>query len=75
MTADQTAPTPCPCGCGAPMMNGKPIADHPHADPGDGRQECPTCGKWVHRVLHSCKGVPVTMAAQRRATATDERGQ
>lgn len=35
------------------------IADHPHTDPGDGREECPTCGKWVWLVIHSCKGVPV----------------
>jgi hypothetical protein len=43
-----------------------PNADHPHTDPGDGRPECPTCGKFVWRVIHSCKGVPVTDAAMRR---------
>lgn len=59
---DQT----CPCGCGAPMLDGRPFADHPHTDPGDGRTECPTCGKWVHLVIHSCKGVPVTVAARDR---------
>lgn len=62
-TADFDA---CPCGCGAPMVNGQPLADHPHVDPGDRRVECQTCGKWVHLVIHSCKGVPVTMAAQTR---------
>lgn len=56
-----------------------PTADHPHTDPGDGRTECPTCGKFVFRVIHSCKGVPVTAAAQARrdaaaqATPTDDR--
>lgn len=39
------------------------LADHPHTDPGDGRSECATCGKWVWPFLHSCKGVPVTNAA------------
>lgn len=41
-------------------------ADHPHADPGDGRTECETCGKWVWLVTHSCKRVPVTPAAVAR---------
>lgn len=41
--------------------------DHPYTDPGDGRQECETCGKWVWLVTHSCKGVPVTEAAIQRA--------
>jgi hypothetical protein len=41
--------------------------DHPHTDPGDGRVECQTCGKWVWLVTHSCKGVPVTQAAIDRA--------
>lgn len=41
-------------------------ADHPHTDPGDGRQECDRCGKWVFRIIHSCKGVPVTDAARLR---------
>ncbi len=41
----------------------QPRADHPHTDPGDGRIECDTCGKWVHLVIHSCKRVPVTVAA------------
>jgi hypothetical protein len=45
--------------------------DHPHTDPGDGRTECRTCGKWVHRVTHSCKGVPVTEAARQRALARE----
>lgn len=42
------------------------MTDHPHTDPGDGRQECHTCGKYVWRVTHSCKGVPVTPAAVER---------
>lgn len=41
--------------------------DHPHDDPGDGRTECDTCGKWIWPVTHSCKGVPVTLAALARA--------
>lgn len=40
--------------------------DHPYTDPGDGRKECDVCGKWVWRVTHSCKGVPVTEAALKR---------
>jgi hypothetical protein len=40
--------------------------DHPHSDPGDGRTECHTCGKWVWEVTHSCKRVPVTVAAWNR---------
>jgi hypothetical protein len=44
------------------------FADHPHSDPGDGRTECDVCGKWVW-AIHSCKGVPVTEAARRRAYA------
>lgn len=36
-----------------------PTPDHPHTDPGDGRVQCPTCGKWVWMVTHSCKGVRV----------------
>ncbi len=43
--------------------------DHPHTDPGDGRTECETCGKWVWPVTHSCKRVPVTAAAIARAAA------
>lgn len=39
------------------------LGDHPHTDPGDGRTECQTCGKFVWQVTHSCKGVPVTDAA------------
>lgn len=46
-----------------------PLGDHPHSDPGDGRSECQTCGKWVWLVTHSCKGVPVTQAALDRLTA------
>jgi hypothetical protein len=42
-------------------------ADHPYTDPGDGRTECQTCGKWVWPVTHSCKRVPVTEAARKRA--------
>lgn len=34
--------------------------DHPYSDPGDGRSECETCGKWVWPFLHSCKGIRVT---------------
>jgi hypothetical protein len=41
-------------------------ADHPHADPHDGRTECDICGKFVWLALHSCKGVPVTPAAWAR---------
>ena len=41
--------------------------DHPHTDPGDGRTECVTCGKFVFEAIHSCKRVPVTEAAKRRA--------
>lgn len=41
-------------------------ADHPHADPGDGRTECQTCGKYVWPAIHSCKGVPVTERAKAR---------
>jgi hypothetical protein len=41
-------------------------ADHPHEDPGDGRQECWLCGKWVFPVIHSCKRVPVTPDAELR---------
>ncbi|MEU7170234.1 hypothetical protein ABZ949_01930 [Micromonospora tulbaghiae] len=44
-------------------------ADHPHTDPGDGRTECPTCGKFVWPAIHSCKGVPVTAAARARMEA------
>jgi len=42
--------------------------DHPHSDPGDGRTECLTCGKWIFEITHSCKGVPVTEAAKARAS-------
>ncbi|MDG4792119.1 hypothetical protein O7626_40605 [Micromonospora sp. WMMD1102] len=41
-------------------------ADHPHTDPGDGRQECDRCGKFIWPAIHSCKGVPVTAAARAR---------
>lgn len=41
-------------------------ADHPYTDPGDGRTECLTCGKWVFPAIHSCKRVPVTEAALKR---------
>jgi hypothetical protein len=51
----------------------RPLGDHPHTDPGDGRPECLTCGKFVWPVTHSCKGVPVTDAARQRATARRER--
>ena len=44
-------------------------ADHPHTDPGDGRQECQPCGKWVFPAIHSCKGVPVTARARARFDA------
>lgn len=46
------------------------MTDHPHSDPGDGRTECNTCGKWVWPFLHSCKGVPVTGAALATAKVT-----
>ena len=39
---------------------------HPTEDPGDGRTECHTCGKFVWPVIHSCKGYPVTKAAKDR---------
>lgn len=42
------------------------MSDHPHVDPGDGRTECQKCGKWVFECIHSCKGVPVTVAAWNR---------
>ena len=41
------------------MMAAAMIADHPHADPHDGRTQCPTCGKWIWPVTHSCKGIRV----------------
>jgi len=47
----------------------QPSADHPHADPGDGRTECDRCGKWIWPVTHSCKGVPVIEAARQRYAA------
>lgn len=37
----------------------EPLGDHPHANPGDGRPQCPTCGKFVWPVIHSCKGIRV----------------
>ena len=37
-----------------------------HNDPGDGRTECQTCGKWVFECIHSCKRVPVTPPAWNR---------
>ena len=46
--------------------NTPPHPDHPHTDPGDGRTECQTCGKFVWPAIHSCKGVPVTAAARAR---------
>ena len=50
--------------------------DHPHTDPGDGREECETCGKWVWPVIHSCKGVPVTGRARaRREEGSDDLGE
>ncbi|AER47924.1 hypothetical protein SEA_MARSHA_80 [Mycobacterium phage Marsha] len=33
---------------------------------GDGRAECERCGKWVFEVIHSCKGIPVTIPAWNR---------
>lgn len=47
--------------------------DHPHNDPGDGRQECDVCGKWIWPATHSCKGVPVTLAAMGRWLARERR--
>lgn len=41
---------------------------HPLSDPGDGRQECDVCGKWVWLVTHSCNRVPFTEAAIQRWT-------
>jgi hypothetical protein len=49
------------------------ISDHPHTDPGDGRTECNLCGKFVWAVTHSCKGVPVTAAAEARMLVALER--
>jgi hypothetical protein len=46
-------------------------ADHPYTDPGDGRTECLTCGKYVWPAIHSCKRVPVTEAARKRAERPD----
>jgi len=46
-----------------------PLGDHPYVDPRDGRIECYLCGKFVHDVTHSCKGVPVTRAAEHRVRA------
>lgn len=45
---------------------GLPVADHPYSDPGDGRSECQTCGKFIWPATHSCKRVPVTQAAMAR---------
>lgn len=49
-----------------------PTADHPHTGPGDGRTECDRCGKFVFPAIHSCKGVPVTPAAQARWAAATQ---
>jgi len=49
--------------------------DHPHSDPGDGRTECMTCGKWVFECIHSCKRVPVTEAALQRFNDQQEKKQ
>jgi len=43
------------------------LSSLPSTNPGDGRVGCATCGKWVHLITHSCKGVPVTPAAKARA--------
>lgn len=55
------------CGPVAPLPARMIVVDHPHTDPGDGRTECETCGKFVWLVTHSCKRVPVTDAARARA--------
>jgi hypothetical protein len=47
--------------------------DHPHSDPGDGREECDVCGKWVWLVTHSCKRIPVTAAAIDRMRSRSKR--
>jgi hypothetical protein len=39
-------------------------ADHPHTDPGAGRKQCPTCGKYVWPSTHSCKGIRVAVSAE-----------
>jgi hypothetical protein len=57
------------------VTDSTPTADHPHTDPGDGRSECDTCGKWVWPAIHSCKGVPVTAAALARATVAHRAAQ
>lgn len=44
----------------------QPRGDYPHTDPGDGRTEGQTCGKYVWLSIHSCKRVPVTEAAKVR---------
>lgn len=49
------------------MLSGvTPMAER-MSDPGDGSTECAVCGKWVFPVLHSCTGLPVTIAAMARA--------
>jgi len=61
-------PSECELACqdamrhveGCPTLPVPALGDHPHFDPGDGRTECLTCGKWIFEVTHSCKGVPVT---------------
>lgn len=57
------------CGYEAGSHPCWPRADHPHSDPGDGRTECDTCGKYVWPATHSCKGVPVTPPAVARYQA------
>lgn len=32
---------------------------HPTTNPGDGREQCEVCGKYVFPVTHSCSGVRV----------------
>jgi hypothetical protein len=68
-----TAPPTC-TELVTPEWMTKTNADHPHTDPGDGRTECHTCGKWVFRVIHSCKRIPVTKAASERMAEDGRHG-
>lgn len=52
--------------CATRTTGGDVLADHPHEDPGDGREQCETCGKWVWLVTHSCKGIRAARQEQGR---------
>lgn len=64
----------CPVHGGHADQPARPLADHPHTDPGDGRTECEVCGKWVWPAIHSCKGVPVTDRARARLRVDQAEG-